>query len=196
MKSRLQLVLLDRDGLLLEEGDRSITTAQEVRFIEGACAAVKRLQDAGLALAVVTNQSVVGRGELSEGSLARIHEAVTAGLAEHGVTLKHFHVCLHARDAGCRCRKPAPGLVEDAASAQGVAVEACIMLGNRRTDIQAAVRAGCEGILVHTGKLDNLADLKQWPSAPLGVAQNLNEAVDWVLSGAPDEAFCTSREWP
>ncbi|HEY4440068.1 MAG TPA: HAD-IIIA family hydrolase [Candidatus Elarobacter sp.] len=167
-------VLFDRDGTLIEDvpGNRD---PDAVLPVEAARDALARLREAGVATAVVSNQAAVGEGRLAAADLAAIHAQTEALLGPLGPIL----VCTHAADAGCRCRKPAPGLIEAAARALGVCVEDCVVIGDIGADVEAARAAGARAILVPTPA----TRAEEIAAAPL-VAADLRAAVGAVLGGA------------
>src|SRR4051794_24553944 len=121
----LDAVLFDRDGTLIEDvpynGDPAL-----VRPMPGARAALDRLRAAGLRLGVVTNQSGLARGRFTADDLRRVNSRVEELLGPFDT----WQVCPHADDAGCRCRKPAPGLVRAAATALGTTATRCVVIGD------------------------------------------------------------------
>ncbi|MGC4807256.1 HAD-IIIA family hydrolase [Micromonospora sp. DT233] len=138
-------VLLDRDGTLIEDvpynGD-----PEKVRPMPGARAALDRLRTAGLRLGVVTNQSGLARGLFTAAQLAAVHARVEELLGP----FDSWRVCPHDDDAGCPCRKPAPGLVHAAAADLGTTAGRCVLVGDIGRDMAAALAAGATGILVPT----------------------------------------------
>jgi histidinol-phosphate phosphatase family protein len=140
---RPDAVLLDRDGTLIVDlpynGD-----PERVQPMAGAPAAVERLRAAGVRLAVISNQSAIGRGLLTRAQVDAVNARVEALLGPLGPWL----VCPHAPDDGCACRKPRPGLVLDAASRLGVDPRRCAVIGDIAADMQAARAAGARGVLV------------------------------------------------
>ncbi|MDQ3890348.1 MAG: HAD-IIIA family hydrolase, partial [Actinomycetota bacterium] len=138
----------------------------------GAREAVERLRAEGIALAVVSNQSGVGRGFLTMRQVEAVNRRVEDLLGPLGPWL----VCPHAPDDGCRCRKPAPGLVLEAASALGVDPSRCALIGDIGPDVQAALAAGARGVLVPTARTRR----EEVEAAP-EVAPTLPAAVDLLL---------------
>ncbi len=138
-------VLLDRDGTLVADvpynGD-----PERVRLMPGAAEALGRLRAAGVATAVVTNQSGIARGVLTRDQV----DAVNAKVAELLGPVGAFFVCPHGPGDGCSCRKPAPGLVLEAAAALGVPPASCVLVGDIGADVEAARAAGARAILVPT----------------------------------------------
>lgn len=164
-------VLLDRDGTLIEDvpynGD-----PEKVRPMPGARAALDRLRAAGLRLGVVTNQSGLARGLFTAADLGAVHARVDALLGPFDT----WQVCPHQEGDGCRCRKPAPGLVDAAARALDTDPTRCAVIGDIGRDMAAAAAAGAAGILVPTP----VTRAEEVDAAP-AVAVDLADAVDQVL---------------
>jgi len=139
-------VLFDRDGTLIVDvpynGD-----PQRVTLTPTAREAVDLLRAHSVPFAVVSNQSGVARGLISEEQVAAVNARVAALLGAAGLP---FFVCPHAEGEGCGCRKPAPGLLKSAAAALGVPIEECAMIGDIRADVDAALAAGARPVLVPT----------------------------------------------
>ncbi len=164
-------MLFDRDGTLIEDvpynGDPEL-----VRPVPGARAALDRLRAAGLRIGVVTNQSAVGRGMITSADVDAVHERVEQLLGPFDT----WQVCPHDPYAGCRCRKPEPGLVVAAAAALGVPTTHCVVVGDIGADMAAAAAAGAAGLLVPTA----LTRYGEVAAAP-AVADTLADAVDQIL---------------
>jgi HAD superfamily hydrolase (TIGR01662 family) len=164
-------VLFDRDGTLVHDvpynGDPAL-----VRPVDGARSAVERLRRHGLRVGVVSNQSGVARGLLSETQVAAVNEAVDTRLGPFDT----WQVCPHGPDDGCGCRKPRPGMILAAARELGVRPEECVVIGDIGADAAAARAAGARAILVPTPvtRADEVA------AAPV-VAPDLGRAVDLAL---------------
>ncbi len=138
-------VLFDRDGTLVVDvpynGD-----PDRVEPMAGARAALDRVRERGILTAVVSNQSGVARGLLTAEAVA----AVNARVEELLGPLGPWAICPHGPEDGCACRKPAPGLVLEAARALAVAPGRCAVIGDIGADVEAARAAGARGILVPT----------------------------------------------
>jgi D-glycero-D-manno-heptose 1,7-bisphosphate phosphatase len=154
MLTRVRHVILDRDGVLNEEApDRGyIRSPDEWRWIPGALEGLAMLSRAGVRVSIATNQSGVGRGIMSEADLARVHEQMNRDVQRAGGSIDAVFACMHAPDAGCACRKPAPGLIEAAIDASGIARENALVVGDDMRDLEAARAAGVPAVLVLTGK--------------------------------------------
>jgi histidinol-phosphate phosphatase family protein len=166
-----EAVLLDRDGTLIHDvpynGDPDLVEA-----VEGAGEALERLRSAGVRLAVISNQSGVGRGLIGPEDVAAVNRRVEQVLGPLGPWL----VCPHAPDAGCDCRKPRPGLVLGAAGRLGVRPERCVVIGDIGADVEAARAAGARAVLVPTPSTRP----EEVAAAPV-TAPTLLAAVDHVL---------------
>ncbi|MEN3279571.1 MAG: D-glycero-D-manno-heptose 1,7-bisphosphate phosphatase [Solirubrobacteraceae bacterium] len=169
-----RLVLLDRDGTLNRkpaEGDY-VTQVDALELLPGAASAVRRLNDAGIPVAVVTNQRGVALGRIVASELERIHAALVEGLGRGGAHLNAIYHCPHNRGQ-CHCRKPEPGLLLRAGIDFHVPLEEAVMVGDSDSDVEAGRRAGALTVqLVQPGE-PSLADL---------TAPDLVAAVDLMLS--------------
>src|SRR5205814_10109378 len=143
-------VILDRDGTIIEERHH-LADAEDVALIPGAAAALRDLRSLGLVVVVVTNQSVVGRGLVDETGLASIHDRMRELLRAEGADVDATYPCPHLPDGGCTCRKPLPGLVQQAAGDLGFDPAASFLVGDHLGDMQLAGAAGATPILVLTG---------------------------------------------
>lgn len=130
-------VLLDRDETIIIDVPFN-DDPNKVETVVGAREALDRLRSAGLPLAVVTNQSGVGRGYISLEGVRAVNDRVEELLGP----FTGFFICPHAPNAGCECRKPKPALILDAARALGVDAACCVMVGDRESDVEAARNAG------------------------------------------------------
>lgn len=172
-RPRPRAVLLDRDGTLVHDVPYNGDPAR-VTPVPGAREALDRLRGAGIALAVVSNQSGVARGLLSEAQVSAVNARVEELLGPVGPWM----CCLHADGDGCACRKPAPGLVVQAASALGVAPSECALIGDTGADVGAALAAGARPVLV-----PNAATMEAEIARAPEVAPDLGAAVDLLLGG-------------
>jgi histidinol-phosphate phosphatase family protein len=167
-------VLFDRDGTLVEDvpynGDPDL-----VRPRAGAEAALDLLRRRSVPIAVVSNQSGVARGLITEAQVQAVNRRVEDLLGPMGAWL----VCPHGPDDGCGCRKPKPGLVLEAAARLGVPPDRCVLVGDIGADVEAARAAGARGILVPTA-----ATLPEEVAAAAEVAPDLETAVARALGEA------------
>ncbi|MEX2642974.1 MAG: HAD-IIIA family hydrolase [Acetobacterales bacterium] len=179
----LRLVLLDRDGVLNVDRPKSVRSPEELEMLPGAAAAVARLNRAGVRVAVVTNQSVVGRGLIDAAMLERIHERLSGALATSGAHLDALLSCPDHPDRPTPRRKPGPGMLQEALAAFGAEAAETPMVGDALRDLQAAAAAGCPRILVRTGKGAE-TEAAGLPEAvrPVACFDDLSAAVDSLLA--------------
>ena len=143
-------VFLDRDGTIIVQKPY-LDDPAGVELLDGAAAALRRLHDAGFGLAVVSNQSGIARGYFTAGRVEAIHDRMRSLLALEGVTLDAVYICPHAPDEGCRCRKPATGMIEDAAREHHIDLGRSFIVGDKECDVDCGRNAGIPSILVRTG---------------------------------------------
>ena len=153
------VIFLDRDGVLIEDV-HLLSTPESIHVRDDVPQALVKLRDAGFRLMVVSNQTVVARGILTESEMKSLHQQVEGALQEKGApALDGFYYCPHHPQAtvtsyrsNCDCRKPRPGLLLHAAAEHGIDLARSFMIGDRITDIIAGASAGCRTVLVETGK--------------------------------------------
>jgi D-glycero-D-manno-heptose 1,7-bisphosphate phosphatase len=175
-------VFLDRDGALIEE-KHYLHKPEEVEIFPGVAAALKRLQDAGFKLFIVTNQSGVGRGYYSLADVENVHRHLTAELARDGVHFEKIYVAPEAPDQPSRGRKPSPQFLFDARDEFSADLAASYMIGDKLIDVECGWNAGVKhSILVRTGYG---AKQEREHAAQLGraiIVDDLAAAADWILS--------------
>jgi D-glycero-D-manno-heptose 1,7-bisphosphate phosphatase len=188
--ARRPAAFLDRDGTInVERG--YVTRPDDLVLIDGVAAAIRALNKGGVLAVVVSNQSGVARGLMTEGDLARIHERLENLLLAGGARLDGAYYCpnfaggiveRYTRDTGCR--KPAREMIDRAVRDLDIDLGSSVMVGDHATDIELANVLGIPGVLVATGRgRETLAG-----AASLGIeiahaAPDLAAAVAWILSG-------------
>lgn len=167
-------VFLDRDGTLIEH-IHYLTDPNRVKIVDGGAEALKRLQEAGYLLVVVSNQSLVGRGYGTEDDVNAVNARMAELLQSAGVTLDSVKYCPHHPDEDCPNRKPKPGMLLEAAEELNIDLTQSVMIGDNPTDTGAGENARCRLniLLVEPGSS------AQGPSAG-----SLSEAADRVLQSA------------
>lgn len=197
---RPSLLLLDRDGILNElchEPDLGTVDVparpQQVRLTDGAIAAVRRINKAGVPCAVVSNQPGIAKGKLSRPMLQAVTDALIDQLAAGGAAVDRFYYCLHHPDAvvpqlrlDCPNRKPRPGLLMRAAARYGVPPAECWFIGDTAPDVRAGLAAGCRTVWVGAARCD-VCPARRGLEPDL-FAENLPAAVGMILEGTTDAA--------
>jgi len=176
------VVYLDRDGTLnFDPG--YLNQPEQLRLLPGAGQAVGRLNRAGFKTVVLSNQSGLARGLITQDQLEAIHQRLRELLAEEGARLDGIFVCPHHPDEGCACRKPAPGLVHRAQRELGVSPENAIVIGDKASDVELARNVGALAVFVRSGNVpeEEQARMAERGLAPDYVARDLTGAVRWIL---------------
>ena len=177
----MQLVILDRDGVINEDSDDYIKSPGEWHPIPGSLAAIARLHRAGWRVVVATNQSGVARGLFDLDTLMRIHDKMCRAVRDAGGQIDAVFFCPHAPEENCRCRKPQPGLLLDIAERLRIELTGVPVIGDSLHDLQAARAAGARPLLVRTGK--GAATLQHPGLDPdVPVFRDLAGAVDALLT--------------
>lgn len=149
-------VFLDRDGTLVRDPGY-VHKIEDYALLPGVEEGLLRLQQAGFRLAIVTNQSGIGRGLFSEQEFARFQAHFVSDLAARGITIEATFHCPHRPDEGCTCRKPAPGLYEQARGQIGADLPSSWMIGDSESDIQASAAGGLAGAVRIDPKVGDFA---------------------------------------
>ncbi len=148
----MRAVFLDRDGVINHNRADYVKSREEFVLIPGAAEAIKLLNDAGIPVIVVTNQSCVGRGIITEEQLLDIHEYMKELLAEKGAHVDAVYYCPDTPAQQSECRKPKEGMLLRAAKEMGLELNGSWMLGDSESDMEAGRRAGCKTHLIHEGE--------------------------------------------
>jgi D-glycero-D-manno-heptose 1,7-bisphosphate phosphatase len=185
-------VFLDRDGVIVEEVNH-LSRPEQLRLIAGVSQAIRRLNAHQLPVVIVTNQSAVARGLITETGLKIIHHRLVDLLAAAEARVDGIYYCPHHPEIGeppyravCTCRKPEAGLFRAAATELGLDLNQSVMIGDTLRDLEAGRKAGCRyNVLVLTGhgheEQGKLADISAKPDF---VAPEIGNAVDWLLRTA------------
>lgn len=187
-------VFLDRDGTINEEMGY-INHIDRFVLIPGAAGAIRSINESELKAVVVTNQSGAARGYFPKELIDQVHQKMSDLLEKEGAFLDGIYTCTHAppskgKSGGCSCRKPKIGLMKQAAQDLNLDLEKSYVVGDRFKDVEMARNAGAKAILVLTGygkgELEFLG-----PGSKVRadfVAENLAEAVEWILSDRSGKA--------
>lgn len=181
---RQRAVFLDRDGVLNHEID-GVLRPDQLQMLPGAAEAVARLNDSPYLALGATNQPALAKGFMTPADLHDVHVALDANLAASGAFLDDIYVCPHHPEAGwpgevptlkidCDCRKPAPGLLLQAAQMHNIDLAQSWMIGDHVRDIAAGRSAGARSLGVGPGPFD----------ADTPTFENLARAIDFIMSKA------------
>lgn len=173
-------VFLDRDGVICRAVVRDgqpypPLSVQALEILPGVEDALTRLREGGYRLIVVTNQPDVARGTQARAVVDAMH-ARLAGI----LPIDEFRVCPHDDRDQCHCRKPKPGLIEDAARAGGIDLSASFMVGDRWRDVEAGRAAGCRTVFI------DYHYREREPVAPDAIVHSLTDAANWILGQTRD----------
>lgn len=184
----IDAIFLDRDGTLNVERADYVKSIDELVLLPGALDALGSLSSLAVPIIVITNQSVIGRGIIDKAVIDLIHDYLRALVCASGGRIDAFYVCPHHPTERCACRKPQPGLLLAAAADFQLDLARCVFVGDSVTDYAAARAAGCQPVLVRTGRqAHQLAQLAEDdPSVVL--VNDLSAAVNWIEAYRADDA--------
>jgi D-glycero-D-manno-heptose 1,7-bisphosphate phosphatase len=139
-------VFLDRDGVINRKAAEGayITRWEDMHFLADVTKAIALLNQAGFRVIVTSNQRCVAKGLITVRELDSLHRQMCDVLAGAGAVIDAVYYCPHESQPGCRCRKPAPGMLLDAAQAHDIDLSASWMIGDSETDVEAGRNAGCK----------------------------------------------------
>lgn len=190
MTAKRPVVFLDRDGTLNEEIGY-IRNVEDLVLIAGAGESIRKLNKAGIAAILVTNQTGAARGYYPEEHILALNNRLVGLLAKETAQLDGLYYCPHLEDGSvpeyskkCQCRKPETGMVERAfAEHPDLDPERSYVVGDKATDVELARNCRARAVLVTTGYGQDVQDGKyQWPVEPDFAAADINQAIDWILS--------------
>jgi histidinol-phosphate phosphatase family protein len=178
---KLPAVFLDRDGVINADRLDYVKSWEEFQFLPCSLEALAALSKARYRIVVITNQSAVGRGLLTEAALQQIHTRMIERVRATGGRIDAVYYCPHTPNARCYCRKPAPGLFLEAARNSGIDLTSSWAIGDSHRDVEAANRAGVQAILLDR----SLPDASATDASPGRFlrATDLLDAVRIVLEG-------------
>ncbi len=178
-------VFLDRDGTIVVDTGH-MTSPDQIELLPGAAMAIQRLNEAGVFVVIVTNQSIIARGMAGHDDVVAMNNRLRDLLARETAYIDAFYYCPHhpAFTEPCKCRKPEPGMLVQAARDYDLDLESSFMVGDWWADVGAGLAAGTRTVLVtKTGedqhKVEEELASRGWE--PDARVRDLSEAVDWVL---------------
>ena len=178
------VAFLDRDGVINRDSADYIKHWSEFEFLPKSLEALKKLKQNGFTTIVITNQSVINRKMVSREGLRHIHTRMKACVQSSGGEITDIFFCPHTPEDRCHCRKPKPGLIDQAKKRYRIDLSTAVMVGDSAKDIECARNAGCRyALLVETGNgIQAEKILKEKAIHPDHVAPDLFNAVDWIIT--------------
>ena len=170
-------VFLDRDGVIIENRADYVKSLAETKFIPGAVEALAQLAKTDRLIVIATNQAVIGRHIITRETVDEINQYVIQTVVAAGGRVDGLYLCPHHPADNCPCRKPAPGMLLQAAAELGIDLAASVMIGDSVSDVQAALTAKAEPIFLLTGLPGRL-------ESELARARRLNAAIYPDLAAA------------
>jgi D-glycero-D-manno-heptose 1,7-bisphosphate phosphatase len=180
---RKPAVFLDRDGTIAEEVGY-LNHPDRFRMFPFAGSAIRRLNDAGLVVIVVTNQSGVARGYFPESLVQTVNQRMCRELAGCGARIDGVYYCPHSSGDDCDCRKPKLGMLERASREHHLDLARSYVVGDRYGDMELAFRGGCQAVFVRSGYGlgEEIWHVRDWPRQPDAIVDDLQQAADWILA--------------
>ena len=187
--SKTKWILLDRDGVINQDSPNYIRTPEQWQPISGSLEAITKLTLANISIAVITNQSGVGRGLYSIDELNKINKKMIKQVSLLGGKINDIFFCPHTPEKNCLCRKPEPGLIHQFAKKYQIDLksENLFFVGDALRDLQAAVAAHCCPILVKTGNGQKTSQLEHPVLHNTPVFSHLADFVNHLLDEKHDE---------
>jgi D-glycero-D-manno-heptose 1,7-bisphosphate phosphatase len=180
-------VFLDRDGTMIEERGY-LDRLELLSIFPWTADAIRLLNRAGYATVVITNQAAVGRGLIDEPFVHRVHGEIDARLALGGARIDGYYYCPHFKESAieqyrvsCNCRKPKPGMLEQAIRELDLDPARSVMVGDRSLDVLCGRAVGARTVLVRTGHGAYEEELVPEAKGADAILNNLMEAVGWIL---------------
>jgi len=175
-----KVVFLDRDGTIIED-KVFLKTPEEIEFFPGSFEAIRILRKLGYKIVVISNQSGIGRGILTEEMVKKVNDCFMRRLKENDAPVDALYYCPHHPEDHCRCRKPETGMIEKAVTELSLDLKDAVVIGDHLVDITLGKNIGAKTVLVLTGHGEKeLEELKDTDIEPDFVANDLLEAVNWV----------------
>lgn len=172
-------LLIDRDGVLIENLPNYVRSIEQVRFVPNVEQAIQKLWEAGYILCIVTNQAGVAKGLYTLETVHKIHSYIEYCLRQYGQGEIYWYVCPHQDSDQCNCRKPKPGLLQKALAENNLTADKTWMIGDNLHDIEAGRFVRCHTALVQTGLGKMQVFTQGWQ--PDWIVPNFPSFVDFLL---------------
>ncbi len=181
-QSSFPAIFIDRDGVINLNRPEYVKSWDEFTFLPGSLDALCLLGQLGWPVVIISNQSAIGRGLVAAETVAEINNRLVEQVEHAGGRIDGVYVCPHHPDEGCSCRKPRPGLLQQAARELGLDLQRSYLIGDAESDILAAKAVSARPILVLSGRgMDQQKTLVGFEGM-IQVFHDLREAVAWIVS--------------
>jgi len=179
----MKVAFLDRDGVINQFSGTPILSPDDVRLLAGVPEAIRKLNDNGFEVIVVSNQPLIGLGLLTQETLDQMTRKVSKEIEAEGGRIAAFYYCPHKPQDNCSCRKPRTGLLQRAVERLRGQFDrdAACFIGDQESDVQLARSFGISAILVLSG-IARREDVATWAVKPDRIEDDLRSAVEWVVS--------------
>ncbi len=181
----MKILFIDRDGVINKDPGgwtehSYVTKWEDFHFLPGAKEAIKRLNDSGYDIIVISNQGGISKKLFSKPALDEITRKMLKDIEACGAKIKKVYYCLHQDSDKCDCRKPKIGMFRQAEAGLGIKLSGAYFVGDGKTDIEAGSSAGLKTILVLSGKTE-LDKVEEWEVRPDAIVKDLAEAADFII---------------
>jgi D-glycero-D-manno-heptose 1,7-bisphosphate phosphatase len=173
-------LLMDRDGVINQDSDDYIKSAEEWQPIARSLEAIALLNQHGFRVVVISNQSGLARGYYTLEILEQMHTKMRRLLAEYGGAIDSIYICPHAPEANCNCRKPKTGLLTQFSHEKQVDLQGLFLIGDRFSDLAAGYAVGATPLLVKTGQ--GLRTLAAHPNLTVPTFETLYDAACYLIT--------------
>ena len=182
----LKLLLVDRDGVINKDPGgwtkhSYVTEPHEFHFLPGALKALALLNRNGVKVVIVSNQAGVSKGYFTEEKLAAVNTRMLDEIGKAGGRIEEVCYCIHKDEDNCDCRKPKPGMLEDALYKYRISARDTYIVGDSKVDVEAGKSLGIKTIFVLSGKA-TADEMKKWGIKPDYIFPGLLGAVEWLLN--------------
>jgi histidinol-phosphate phosphatase family protein len=183
IRRKNKAVFIDRDGTIIREKNY-LRRVKDLALLNGAVEGLRGLRSAGFKVIMVTNQSGIGRGYLTETKLAQIHAHLQKLLSMKKAAFDGVYYCRHLPEDGCACRKPRLGMVNEAAKKFNIDLKSSYSIGDHVNDLLLGQNMGGKGVFILTGHgKEEFRKIRREPGKykPDHVAKNFREGAEWII---------------
>ena len=187
MSKSKKFIFIDRDGVINKDPGgwtkyNYVTKWEEFKFLPNSIKALKKLNETGYKIVVMSNQAGISKGYYTEEKLNEINRKMIEGITKNGAKLEKVYYCIHQDSDNCNCRKPKTGLFKIAEKKLKIKLRSMFFIGDGKMDMEAGRNMGMRTLLVLSGKT-SLEDIRGWEKQPDYIFNDLFEAVNFILKG-------------